>query len=169
MCFFFNATFCYGVMNPLEERSVTVVGICNGDNGRTCDNHRICGETMTVGTIVRFLITIVNRCGKMEYAIGAYRVDKGKTSCLVGFLPYINVKDWKAYEDEIGQVVEINKKSISYGSCSVTIIPKQIGYHYDLYQPELPKLGIKTIDPEHASVFFGNKDAVKYYKYHNES
>lgn len=166
----FTVFFCRASEMDLDEiKQVNVVGICNGDNGRQCSEHRICGDSITLGTAVRFLVTVVSRNDKMEYAIGAYRIEEGRTTCLVGFVPSVHVKDWLDYEDRIGQVVGIARKATSYGSCVVHLIPKQIGYCFEQYQPTLPTLKGATINPEHTSVFFGNKDAVKYIKYCNEN
>lgn len=127
-------------MDRHEVYLVTVVGMCNGGNGRSCDRHRICGESVGIGTVIRFLITIVNRNEKMEYAIGAYRVDGGVTACLVGFVAAVHVPQWRRYEDRIGQVTEVKRKSTSYGSFDVVIIPKEIGFGSK--RGKLPELGM---------------------------
>jgi hypothetical protein len=153
-------------MDLHQIRHVTVVGLCNADNGRTCGKHLICGQTVVIGTVVRFLVTVVCRNGAMEYAIGAYWIDKGSTNCLVGFLPAACVIDWEMFEDQIGQVIRISRNSTSYGSCNVAILPKRIGWHHEHYKPDLPDLKDKIVEPEHVAMFYGNKDAVKYIKYH---
>ena len=59
--------------------------------------------------ILRFLLTIVKIGDGMEYAIGAYRVDAGVTTCLVGFLPAGMVVEWQDYEDRLAQVTAVKK------------------------------------------------------------
>jgi hypothetical protein len=142
---------------------VTIVGLRNGENGRSCANHRICGVTVETGIVVRFLLTIVRRSGSshMEYAIGAYRVDAGTTTCLVGFLPAVLVQNWRAYEDRLAQVVEVNGNSSSFGSCEAMILPKDtgVGDHVGV----LPDIGTKLVEASQEHVFLGNKDAAKFF------
>ena len=131
------------IMDEFEIKSITLVGIGNGDNGRRCDKHHICGQSVKEGVIIRFLLTIVNRNDNMEYTIGAYRIDEAKTTCLVGFIPSKHVNDWKYYEDKIGQVVSIKNSTSSYGSCVVALIPLQIGIPCEKFPKRLPELGTR--------------------------
>ena len=147
-------------MSRHEGKPVTIVGLQNGGNGRNCSAHRICGLTIETGSVIRFLLTVAQRNDVMEYAIGAYRVDAGTTTCLVGFLPASLVPQWREYEDRISQVVEVDANATSYGSCIAMILPKETGVG-DVVG-DLPDIGSKMVDDSQAALFLGNKDAAKY-------
>ena len=76
-------------MEPNEIISVTLVGLSNAENGRSCEDHIVCGHVVEISTALRFMVTIIRRNNhhNLEYAIGAYHVVEGRTTCLVGFLP----------------------------------------------------------------------------------
>ena len=111
-------------------------------------------------TLIRFLITVVKRNRRMEYAIGAYRIDGGTTTCLVGFLPAVLVPHWKDYEDVLAQVVEVNPNATSYGSCVAMMIPEVTGVGHDI--DSLPDISTKMVEDEQSHLFFGNKNSAKF-------
>jgi hypothetical protein len=141
------------------EGPIVVVGLQNCGNGRSCRSHRICGEEVQVGMLLRFLVTIVKMGDGMQYAIGAYRVDAGVTTCLVGFLPAGMVAEWQQFEDRLGQVTEVKKNSSSYGSCDVIILQNETSLRN---LTSLPDIGTTVVDEndDRARTFYGNKGAV---------
>ena len=154
-----------------HESPIVVVGLQNCGNGRSCQSHRICGEAVEVGMILRFLLTIVKMGDGMEYAIGAYRVDAGVTTCLVGFLSAGMVAEWQDSEDRLAQVTAMQKNSSSYGSCRVVILQNETALRN---VTSLPEIGTTVVDEsdDRARHFYGNKSAVQCFikskKQHNK-
>lgn len=60
---------------------IEVVGILNGESGRSCEYHDVCGKSLTTGTPLVIRRIVVKG---QEPALGVFRDDE--MGCLVGFL-----------------------------------------------------------------------------------
>lgn len=118
-----------------------VIGLNTGDSGKSCSNHKICGSTVVVGSLVRFLLTItMAESDKYTYAIGVYVIFEAETTCLVGFLDGNLLPFWTEYEDRMAQViyVERDKENEEFGTCIVRTIPVEIGVDLTSWNREDP-------------------------------
>ena len=68
-------------------RVVDIIGIGIGDQGRSCEEHRICGMVLAPDVIVRLRKEEIIVEGKIEVAICMYWVMDSVERCHVGFLP----------------------------------------------------------------------------------
>jgi hypothetical protein len=89
--------------------TVEIVGIEASNNGRSCEEHNVCGSVLCDDVIVRLrLVQIINPDqGKEETAIAAYWVSDGIDRCRVGFLHRHLVKHSKHYDGALAQITEI--------------------------------------------------------------
>jgi hypothetical protein len=79
-----NATINHG-----QEIDVEIVGLYCGSNGRSCCSHKICGEHVVPGDLLRLVSTVVEVDGEVEEAIKFVRVLDGVDCCNVGFVPRV--------------------------------------------------------------------------------
>ena len=142
--------------NVVEQ--VTVVGLRNCGNGRSCPSHPLCGKIVQVGSVLRFLLTVVKIEGQLQYAIGAYHVDAGATTCLVGFLPSRMIEEFAIFEDRIGQVTTITENAYAFGTCQCMVLPMKegVGDGINGYLLELHSLNLYLSDEKD---FLGSKHA----------
>jgi hypothetical protein len=90
--------------------TVEIVGTESTSQGRSCEEHDICGSVLAQDVVVRFRKVQVIVRGKEESAIAAYHVSDGIDRCRVGFLPRHLVKHWKQYEGVLAQVIQVYSK-----------------------------------------------------------
>lgn len=90
--------------------TVEIVGTECGQQGRSCEQHEICGSVMDEDVVVRFRKVQVIVNGKEESAIAAFVVSDGIDCCRVGFLKRHLVKHWERYEGVLAQVTEVYAK-----------------------------------------------------------
>jgi hypothetical protein len=90
--------------------TVEIVGTESNTQGRSCEEHDICGSVMAEDVVVRLrkVQVVVNR--KEESAIAAYHVSDGIDRCRVGFLPRHLLKHSKQYDGVLAQVIEVYSK-----------------------------------------------------------
>lgn len=111
---------------------VEIVGLTRPENGRSCEEHEVCGKVAKPDIVVRFRKVQVVRDGKEESAIAVEWVTDGIDRCRIGFLPRHMVKHWKKYEGQLAQITELyagndspTKRRKDYsneGCCSAVII-----------------------------------------------
>lgn len=88
--------------------TVEIVGIESSTNGRSCEEHDICGSILTEDIVVRLRkVQIVNGKGVEETAIAANWVSDGIDRCRVGFLQRHLIKHCKRYDGALAQITEI--------------------------------------------------------------
>ena len=89
-----------------------IVGTESNTQGRSCEEHDICGLVMAEDVVLRFRkVQVVVDGNKEESAIAAYHVSDGIGRCRVGFLQCHLVKHcWKQYDGVLAQ------KSLRYYS-----------------------------------------------------
>jgi hypothetical protein len=93
--------------------TVELLGIDASDQGRSCEEHDVCGEIVDLDVVVRLRRTQVVIDGVEETAIAAYWVTTGIDRCRVGFLPKFTVKHWQQFDGKLAQVVEMYRDSES--------------------------------------------------------
>jgi hypothetical protein len=88
--------------------TVEIVGIESSTNGRSCEQHDVCGSILDDDVVVRLRkIQILNSLGREETAIAAYVVSDGIDQCRVGFLQRHCVTHAKAFDGVLAQVTEV--------------------------------------------------------------
>ena len=124
--------------------TVEIVGIEASGNGRSCDQHDVCGSVIDEDIVVRLRkVQIMNSSGKEETAIAAYLVSDGIDQCRVGFLQRHFVAHARSFDGVLAQVTEVysitsdspikrKKCRHNYGCCLAAIIS------------ELPRTGISA-------------------------
>ena len=87
--------------------TVEIVGIEASGNGRSCDQHDVCGSVLDEDAVVRLReVQIINSSGKdEETAIAAYLVSDGIDQCRVGFLQRHFVTHARSFDGVLAQVV----------------------------------------------------------------
>ena len=110
-----------------------IVGTEADDQGRSCEEHRCCGEVMQEDIVVRLRKVQVIVDGREETAIAAIWVTDGMDRCRVGFLQRHMVKHAARYDGALAQVTRVLSKNDgdtaerrlfhkNMGCCYVTII-----------------------------------------------
>ena len=88
--------------------TVEIVGIEASNNGRSCDQHDVCGSVLDDDVVVRLRkVQILNSQGREETAIAAYLVSDGIDQCRVGFLQRHLVAHAKSFDGVLAQVTEV--------------------------------------------------------------
>jgi hypothetical protein len=64
-----------------------IVGLYKESNGRSCERHRVCGEVVKIGDILRMKQCVTEYNGKTKEAIKFVSIVNGYECCTVGFLP----------------------------------------------------------------------------------
>jgi hypothetical protein len=90
--------------------TVEIVGTESNTQGRSCEEHDICGSVMAEDVVVRLRKVQVVIDGKEESAIAAYHVSDGIDRCRVGFLQRHLLKHWKQYDGVLAQVIDVYSK-----------------------------------------------------------
>ena len=93
-------------IHPLGQ-TIEIFGIDSPTNGRSCEEHRICGHVLQEDVVVRFRKVQVLIKEKEESAIAAFWVSDGIDRCRVGYLPRHHVKHWKRLEGCLAQIIEV--------------------------------------------------------------
>jgi hypothetical protein len=92
---------------------VDIVGTKADSQGRSCEEHDICGSVLGLDTLVRIrAVQVMGKEGE-ETALAVYWVTDGIDRCRVGFLPRHFIKHKKQYDGKLAQVVEILGESES--------------------------------------------------------
>ena len=83
---------------------VEIVGVNSPTNGRSCEEHRTCGEIVIEDVVLclRKVQVWINQ--QAQSAIAAFWVSDGIDRCRVGYLPKAYVKNWKQYDGALVQV-----------------------------------------------------------------
>ena len=87
--------------------TVEIVGVNSPANGRSCEEHPICGEVVIEDMVLclRKVQVLINQ--QEESAVMAFLVLDGIDCCHIGHHPKAYVKKWKQYEGALVQVVEV--------------------------------------------------------------
>ncbi len=86
---------------------VEIVGIEEGNRGRSCEEHDVCGSVIDEDVVVRLRKVQVLVDGKEETAIAAYWVTDGEDRCRVGFLQRHMVAYAARYDGALAQVTRV--------------------------------------------------------------
>ena len=88
-------------------RTIEIFGIESPTNGRSCEEHVVCGSVLQDDVVVRLRKVQVVIEEKEEAAIAAFWVSDGVDRCRVGYLPKFHVKHWKLLEGALAQIIEV--------------------------------------------------------------
>ena len=77
---------------------IDIVGINASSNGRSCEEHKVCGSVLKMDSLVRFREVQIIVKDKEETTLAVYWVTDGVDHCCVGFLPRHMVKYKEAYD-----------------------------------------------------------------------
>ena len=114
---------------------VEIVGIEMGCQGRSCEEHVVCGSVLEEDMVVRLRKVQVVVEGQEETAIACYWVSDGIDRCRVGFLMRHMVAHARRYDGALAQVTKVfsaddfqcnrEERRLFYskrGCCQATII-----------------------------------------------
>jgi hypothetical protein len=90
--------------------TVEIVGTECNSNGRSCDEHDVCGSLLAEDVVVRFRKVQIIVNGNEESALAVYLVSDGIDRCRVGFLQRHLLKHWKQYDGVLAQVTDVYSK-----------------------------------------------------------
>jgi hypothetical protein len=90
--------------------TVEIVGTKSNSQGRSCEQHLVCGSVLKEDDVVRIRKVQVIVDGEEEPALAVYLVSDGVDSCRVGFLPRHLLKHSKNYDGLLAQVIEVYSK-----------------------------------------------------------
>ena len=87
--------------------TVKIVGVNSPTNGRSHEEHPICGEVVIEDVVLclRKVQVLMNQ--QEQSTIAAFWVSDGIDCCCIRYLPKANVKNWKQYDGALVQVVEV--------------------------------------------------------------
>lgn len=113
--------------------TVEIVGIEASGNGRSCDQHDVCGSISDIDVVLRLQkLQIINSLANEETAITAYIVSNGIDQCCVGFLQRHFVAHARSFDGVLAQVTEVysitsdspikRKKCHNKGCCLAALI-----------------------------------------------
>ena len=88
-------------------RTIEIFGIESPTNGRSCEEHDVCGSVLQDDVVVRIRKVQVVIEEKEETAIAVFWVSDGADRCRVGYLPKFHVKHWKLLEGALAQIIEV--------------------------------------------------------------
>jgi hypothetical protein len=100
-------------IEEVPKPDIEIVGLYSGENDRSCTGHKICGEAVKLGDILRLKNTVVTINGAAEEAVKLVKIDNGMETCTVAFIPRVLARLPKV-QMQIGktvQVVELYKDS----------------------------------------------------------
>ena len=92
--------------------AVEILGTEEASNGRSCEEHEVCGQQLDLDCVVRLRrVQIVDEDDEVEEsAIAACWVTDGIDRCRVGFLSRHTVPHWKQCDGKLVQAIDIHSK-----------------------------------------------------------
>ena len=103
---FHRCIICNMAQHPWGHM-IKIFGIESPTNGRSCEEHVVCGSVLQDDIVVRLRKVQVVIEDKEETAIAAVWVSDGVDRCRVGYLPKFHVKHWKLLEGALAQIIEV--------------------------------------------------------------
>jgi hypothetical protein len=76
-----------GQEEDIPDYDIEIVGLQASSNGRSCVQHKVCGEHVVVGDVLRLKRCVVTVDGGVEEAIKLVKIADGSETCTVGFVP----------------------------------------------------------------------------------
>ena len=65
---------------------IDIIGCNDGDNGRSCAYHVVCGTNLHIGNVLIFRWAVIPINDEAEEVIKAFVIRDGSQACYVGFL-----------------------------------------------------------------------------------
>jgi hypothetical protein len=92
-----------------------IVGLHEESNGRSCERHRVCGEVVKIGDVLRMKQCVTEYNGKIKEAIKFVSIVNGYECCTVGFLPQYLVARANAEgcQDRFVEVIKLYAVSVN--------------------------------------------------------
>ena len=87
--------------------TVEIVGVNSPTNGRSCEEHHICGEVVIEDVVLCLRKVQVQMNQQEQSTIAVFWVSDGIDCCHIGYLPKAYVKNWKQYDGALVQVIEV--------------------------------------------------------------
>ena len=96
-------------MDDNDTKMIEIVGIKDGERGRSCSMHRVCGESLCVGMYFRLRkVKIVNECGVLEHTMAVNSMpDNSNEMCCVGFINRVFFEESKFLNGFVGKIIKI--------------------------------------------------------------
>lgn len=96
-------------MDDNDTKMIEIVGIKDGERGRSCSMHRVCGESLCVGMYFRLRkVKIVNKSGVLEYTMAVNSMpDNSNEMCHVGFINRVFFEESVVLNGCVGKIVKI--------------------------------------------------------------
>ena len=99
----------YNILPPKMNTCLDVVGLQASTNGRSCDNHAVCGQEVGLkeDMVITFhgVPTVIN--GRHGRGIGVFLMQNEKKTCCVGFLPKAMAKKEAELEGVRARIVQL--------------------------------------------------------------
>jgi hypothetical protein len=73
----------------MNDIDFEIVGLFSSSNGWFCCSHKVCGQHVCVGDVLRLVRTVVDVGEVSEEAIKLVRIIDGMDGCTVGFVPRV--------------------------------------------------------------------------------
>ena len=87
---------------------VEIVGIKDDERGRSCANHNVCSDILSVGMLVKInKVEIINEYKKQETAMAVNVIVDNVETCRVGFLSRIMFELYQFLDGKIARIVSI--------------------------------------------------------------
>eukprot|EP00977_Amphora_coffeiformis_P013799 scaffold3718_cov131-Amphora_coffeaeformis.AAC.1 len=83
-----------------------IVGLNSSTNGRSCCLHETCGEDVGIGEVLRLVPCVVSVDGSIEEAVKCVKVEDGKDSCTVVYVPWVIAK-LPVVQDHLNKFVQV--------------------------------------------------------------
>jgi hypothetical protein len=96
-----------------DSLHLEIVGLHSNSNGRSCCQHRCCGEHVQVGDVLRLVKCVVTIKSQPEEAVKLVKIADGTDCCTVGFVPRVFSRMPRVEQNinKFVQVVELYKDS----------------------------------------------------------
>lgn len=104
---FFESTRPFTMTSLAKSPDLEIVGLYASGNGRTCFQHKICGEYVKEDDLLRLVKCVVEvKKDQVEEAVKLVKIADGAESCTVAFVPRVFANDPKVIRN-IGKYVQV--------------------------------------------------------------
>lgn len=96
-----------------DSPHLEIVGLHSNSNGRSCCQHKCCGEHVKIGDVLRLVKCVVTINLQAEEAVKLVKIEDGTNCCTVGFVPRVFSRSPQVQQHINGfvQVIELYKDS----------------------------------------------------------
>jgi hypothetical protein len=90
----------------MDPPHLEIIGLHSNSNGRSCCQHRCCGEHVKVGDVLRLVKCVVTIKATPEEAVKLVKIADGTDGCTVGFVPRVFAR-MPRVEQNINKFVQV--------------------------------------------------------------